>query len=56
MTSLDNPFAEAFLAHIECEDDSVLLSTMPVVSEFADVFDNIPGLLPVRKITFCIKL
>ena len=34
----------------------MLLSTMPVVSEFQDVFANIPGLPAVRKVTFRIKL
>ena len=58
-TSQGNPLAEAFLAHIEevlQREQSVSLSETRVVSEFEDVFQDIPGLPPRRAIDFCIEL
>ena len=58
-TSQGNPFAEAFLAHIEevmHRVQSLSLSETRVVSEFEDVFQDIPGLPPRREVEFCIEL
>jgi len=58
-TSQGNPLAEAFLAHIEevlQREQSVSLSETRVVSEFEDVFQDIPGLPPRRAIDFSIEL
>lgn len=51
--------AEAFLAHIEevsLRDQDRLLCETRVVSEYRDIFQDIPGLPPVRKVEFCIEL
>ena len=58
-TSQGNPFAEAFLAHIEevmHREQSIALSETRVVSDFEDVFQDIPGLPPRREVEFCIEL
>jgi len=58
-TSQGNPFAEAFLAHIEevlLRDQSATLAETRVVCEFEDIFDEIPGLPPRREVEFCIEL
>ena len=58
-TSQGNPFAEAFLAHIEevsRRDQSKPLHETRVVSDFPDVFQDIPGLPPRRELEFCIEL
>lgn len=58
-TSRENPLAEAFLAHIEevsLRDQDRLLCETRVVSEYRDIFQDIPGLPPVRKVEFCIEL
>ena len=58
-TSQGNPLAEAFLAHIEeasLRDQSASLGEMRVVCEFADIFDDILGLPPMREVEFYIEL
>ncbi|XP_020243170.1 uncharacterized protein LOC109821391 [Asparagus officinalis] len=58
-TSGDNQFAESFLAYVEeviLWDRSADLSEMRVVSDYQDVFQDIPGLPPVREVEFCIEL
>jgi len=58
-TSQGNPFAEAFLAHIEevlLRDQSVTLAETRVVCEFEDIFGDIPGLPPRREVELCIEL
>ena len=55
-TAKGNPFAEAFLYHLEGDEIVVELVYVPVVSDYADVFDDIQGLPPVREVWFCIEL
>ena len=54
-----NSFTEKFLAYLEYEDaqpcEMELIASMPVVAEFAHVFQDIPGLPPTRCIDFEIK-
>ena len=57
--SRGNQFAEAFLAYIEelvQQDPGRLLGETRIASEYQDVFQDIPGLPPVREIEFCIEL
>ena len=56
--SQGNCFAESFLAFIDeviRRDQCFLLETR-VVSDYQDVFQDIPGLPPVREVEFCIEL
>ena len=58
-TSQGNQFAESFLTYIEevmLRDRSADLYETRVVSDFPDVFQDIPGLPPVREVEFCIEL
>lgn len=58
-TSRENPFAEAFLAHMEKvlqREQSYSLGKTGVISEFYNVFQDIPGLPPMREIEFSIEL
>ena len=58
-TSQGNRFAESFLAFIDevmLRDQSSDLLETRVVSDYQDVFQDIPGLPPVREVEFCIKL
>ncbi|XP_059671067.1 uncharacterized protein LOC132316607 [Cornus florida] len=45
-----------FLAHIEVVEQCVTIEQLPTVSEYADVFRDIPGLPPRRAVDFCIDL
>ncbi|XP_026410983.1 uncharacterized protein LOC113306240 [Papaver somniferum] len=54
-----NLFVEAFLSHIEGEvvdNESLQIASMPVVSDFTDLFREVPGLPPNRQVEFCIEL
>ena len=58
-TSQGNRFAESFLAFIDevmLRDQSSDLLETRVVSDYQDVFQDIPGLPPVREVEFCIEL
>jgi hypothetical protein len=57
-TAKGNPFAEAFLSHLEGSEVAVAveLAYVPVACEFVDVFGDIPGLPPKRDLDFCIEL
>ena len=58
-TSWGNPVAEAFLSHIEKAlqwDQNNTLRETRVVSEYEDIFQDIPSLLPLREVEFCIEL
>jgi len=57
-TSRGNSLAEAFLAQIEevSQDQSHSLIETRVVSEFQDIFQDIPSLPPMREVEFCIEL
>ena len=57
--SQGNRLAESFLAYIEevmRQDQGAELLETRVVSEYQDVFQDIPGLPPVREVEFCIEL
>ncbi|XP_059629608.1 uncharacterized protein LOC132272482 [Cornus florida] len=45
-----------FLAHIEVVEQCVTIEQLPIVSEYVDVFQDIPGLPPRRAVDFCIDL
>ncbi|XP_026398417.1 uncharacterized protein LOC113294203 [Papaver somniferum] len=52
-------FVEAFLSHIEGEvvdSESLHIASIPVVSDFADLFQEVPGLPLSREVEFCIEL
>jgi hypothetical protein len=58
-TTWGNSLAESFLAFMELMtvvDSMEALSRTKVVSEFPDVFQEVPGLPPVREVEFCIEL
>ncbi|XP_026459030.1 uncharacterized protein LOC113359653 [Papaver somniferum] len=49
-----NLFVEAFLSHIEGElvdNEFLQIASIPVVSDFADFFRQVPGLPPSRQVT-----
>ncbi|XP_059658489.1 uncharacterized protein LOC132304787 [Cornus florida] len=45
-----------FLAHIEVVEQCVIIEQLPIVSEYAAVFRDIPSLPPRRVVEFCIDL
>ena len=57
--SQGNRLEESFLAYIEevmRRDQGAELLETRVVSEYQDVFQDIPGLPPAREVEFCIEL
>ncbi|XP_050378569.1 uncharacterized protein LOC126795878, partial [Argentina anserina] len=52
----DNAMRSGVLAHVESMDQEVTITDIVVVSEFGEVFQEIPGLPPRRVVDFCIDV
>ncbi|XP_050373418.1 uncharacterized protein LOC126791060, partial [Argentina anserina] len=52
----DNAMRSGVLAHVESVDQKVSIADIVVVSEFGEVFQEIPGLPPRRVVDFCIDV